>query len=54
MAIQHDLSDQAILVTGAGRGLGRSTAEKLASCGATVGLVDIDERELQRGRRGDS
>ena len=42
MAIQHDLSEQAILITGAGRGLGRSTAEKLASCGATVGLIDID------------
>jgi 3-oxoacyl-[acyl-carrier protein] reductase len=42
MAIQHDFSELAVLVTGAGRGLGRSTAEKLARCGATVGLVDID------------
>jgi NAD(P)-dependent dehydrogenase (short-subunit alcohol dehydrogenase family) len=42
MAIKHDLSRQAILISGAGRGLGRSMAEKLASCGATVGLVDID------------
>ena len=42
MAIQHDLSGHAILVTGAGRGLGRSAAEKLASCGALVGLMDID------------
>jgi 3-oxoacyl-[acyl-carrier protein] reductase len=42
MAIKHDFRDLAVLVTGAGRGLGRSTAEKLASCGATVGLVDID------------
>src|SRR6185295_14757489 len=42
MAIQHDFSELAILVTGAGRGLGRSTAEKLASCGATVGLLDVD------------
>jgi NAD(P)-dependent dehydrogenase (short-subunit alcohol dehydrogenase family) len=40
MAIKHDFSDLAVLVTGAGRGLGRSTGEKLASCGATVGLVD--------------
>jgi 3-oxoacyl-[acyl-carrier protein] reductase len=42
MAIKHDFSDLAVLVTGAGRGLGRSTGEKLASCGATVGLVDLD------------
>src|SRR6185295_57499 len=42
MAIQYNFSELAILVTGAGRGLGRSAAEKLASCGATVGLIDVD------------
>ena len=42
MAIQHDFSELAILVTGAGRGLGRSAAEKLANCGATLGLIDVD------------
>ena len=42
MAIQHDFKDLAVLITGAGRGLGRSVAARLASCGATVGLVDID------------
>jgi NAD(P)-dependent dehydrogenase (short-subunit alcohol dehydrogenase family) len=42
MAIRPDLSDKAILITGAGRGLGRSMAEKLASCGALVGLMDVD------------
>ena len=52
MAIQHDLSDLAILVTGAGRGLGRSTAEKLASCGATVGLIDIDEQNCSAAAAG--
>ena len=42
MAIQHDFSGLSVLVTGAGRGLGSSVSEKLASCGATVGLIDID------------
>jgi NAD(P)-dependent dehydrogenase (short-subunit alcohol dehydrogenase family) len=42
MSLRPDLSEQSILITGAGRGLGKSMAEKLASCGATVGLVDID------------
>ena len=42
MAIKHDLSDRSILVSGAGRGLGRSVAEKLAACGATLAVVDID------------
>jgi meso-butanediol dehydrogenase/(S,S)-butanediol dehydrogenase/diacetyl reductase len=42
MAIKHDLSDRSILISGAGRGLGRSVAEKLASWGATVAVVDID------------
>jgi 3-oxoacyl-[acyl-carrier protein] reductase len=42
MAIQHDFSELAVLITGGGRGLGRSTGEKLARCGATVGLVDLD------------
>lgn len=37
-----DLRDQAILITGAGRGLGRAAAQLLASCGASVGVCDID------------
>jgi NAD(P)-dependent dehydrogenase (short-subunit alcohol dehydrogenase family) len=37
-----DLSDQAVLITGAGRGLGRSAALHLARCGAVVGVADID------------
>jgi len=37
-----DLSGQHIFITGAARGLGRSVAEKLASCGATVAVTDVD------------
>ena len=37
-----DLSDQVVLITGAGRGLGRSGALHLARCGAVVGVADID------------
>ena len=42
MAIKHDLSDRAVLITGAGRGLGRAVAEKLTGCGATVAVIDLD------------
>jgi NAD(P)-dependent dehydrogenase (short-subunit alcohol dehydrogenase family) len=38
-----DLSGQAVLITGAARGLGRSVADKLAACGARVALLDVDE-----------
>ena len=36
------LCGQHVFVTGAARGLGRSVAEKLASCGATVAVTDVD------------
>jgi meso-butanediol dehydrogenase/(S,S)-butanediol dehydrogenase/diacetyl reductase len=37
-----EISDQTVLITGAGRGLGRAMAIRLAQHGAAVGLVDID------------
>jgi NAD(P)-dependent dehydrogenase (short-subunit alcohol dehydrogenase family) len=42
MAAHPDLSGQHIFITGAARGLGRSMAEKLARCGATVAVTDVD------------
>jgi len=38
-----ELAEQAVLITGAGRGLGRAMAARLAQHGVSVGLVDIDE-----------
>jgi NAD(P)-dependent dehydrogenase (short-subunit alcohol dehydrogenase family) len=52
MAITYDLTDQAILITGAGRGLGRSMAERLSSCGAAVAAVDIDAASCEAVAQG--
>jgi len=38
-----ELAEQAVLITGAGRGLGRAMAAHLAQHGVGVGLVDVDE-----------
>jgi meso-butanediol dehydrogenase/(S,S)-butanediol dehydrogenase/diacetyl reductase len=40
--MKPDLSNRFIFVSGAGRGLGRAVARHLASCGAVVGVSDID------------
>jgi len=42
MAGNPDLTGQSILITGAGRGLGKAMAAKLADCGARLALLDVD------------
>src|SRR5580698_9970179 len=42
MALDKELSGKTAFVTGSGRGLGRTMAEKLATLGADVAIHDID------------
>ncbi|MBN2295254.1 MAG: 3-oxoacyl-[acyl-carrier-protein] reductase [Pirellulales bacterium] len=46
LRITADLGGQVAIVTGAARGLGREIAETLASCGALVCCVDINEETM--------
>ena len=45
---QIDIKGARILITGAGNGIGRSLALKLASMGANLALIDIDEKAVRR------
>jgi NAD(P)-dependent dehydrogenase (short-subunit alcohol dehydrogenase family) len=47
-AVQQDLAQQAVLVTGAGRGLGRSVAQTLAGRGAAIGVLDVDAASAEQ------
>ena len=46
--INRSLEGRTAIITGAGRGLGKSMAEGLAAQGANITLVDLEEDVLAR------
>ena len=47
MSSHPDLSGMSVFITGAARGLGKSMAQKLAVCGATVAVTDLVLQECE-------
>ena len=47
MQAPFTLEGKSALVTGSGRGIGRAVSQKLAACGASVMLTDIDEAPVR-------
>jgi 3-oxoacyl-[acyl-carrier protein] reductase len=46
MQTQLDLREQVVVVTGAARGIGREIAERLATAGASVAVLDITDESV--------